>query len=149
MTDESKRIKEMRQALSSKAKGPGGVQALIQMLGRVDRDTEKHILDALDKQNPSLAGELRKKYFSFEDIMHMEDSVLLRALSDVHRTTLALALKGTPFELQDKVFRNLSKRAAEMVKDEMDVMGPKHKSLVEEAQREVTKEIRRWKDVIL
>lgn len=149
MVDMTHRIQEMIQSLSQKGGGPGGINALVQMLGQVDRETERRILQTLDKQNPQLAKELREKHFAFEDLMKMEDRVLQRALEGVHRSTLALALKGTSADLQDKVFRNLSKHVAALIREEMEILGPKPKLLVDEAQREATKELRRWKNVIL
>lgn len=150
MVDQSQRIREMMKALSQKGGGGvGGVNALAKMLGQVDRETERRILQSLEAQNPQIAQDVRDHYFAFEDLMKMEDRVLQRALEDVHRSTLALALKGTPAALQEKVFRNLSKRAAALVKEDMEIMGPKPKILVEEAQREAAKELGRWKNVIL
>ena len=119
------------------------------MLGQVDRETEKHILQTLDKQSPALAKEVREQFFTFEDLIKMEDRVLQKVLENVHRSTLALALKGTSDELQAKVFQNLSKHAAARIREEMEILGPKPRLLVEEAQREMTKELRRWKNVIL
>jgi flagellar motor switch protein FliG len=149
MADLSLRIQEMMNALSKKRGGAGGVNALAKMLGQLDRETEQRILQTLDNQNPQLAKEVRDQYFVFEDLMKMEDGVLQRALGDIHRSTLALALKGTPAELQDKVFRNLSKRAAVLIREDMEMMGPKPRVLVEAAQREAAQELRRWKNVIL
>jgi len=149
MVDMTRRIQEMIQALSQKGGGPGGTNALVQMLGQVDRETERRIMKNLDQQNPQLAKEVREKHFSFEDLMKMEDRVLQRALADVHRSTLALALKGTSAEFQEKIFRNLSKHTAALIQEEMEILGPKPRLLVDEAQREAAKELRRWKNVIL
>jgi flagellar motor switch protein FliG len=149
MADTIKRVQEMIKALSSKGKGPGGITALVQMLQHSDRETEKQILNAIDSQYPDLAEKLRKAYFTFEDLVQMEDNVLKRALEEVHRTTLAVALKGTSQTLQDKVFHNLSARGVKLLQEDMEFMGPKPRSLVEEAQREVTKTLRKWRNVIL
>lgn len=149
MVDPLQRIQEMIRALSQKGGGPGGISALVNMLGQVDRETEKRILQTLDKQSPALAKEVREQFFTFEDLVKMENRVLQKALENVHRSTLALALKGTSDELQAKVFQNLSKHAATRVREEMEILGPKPRLLVEEAQREMTKELRRWKNVIL
>ncbi len=149
MSNVNQRMTEMLKAIHKKGFSPGGVDALVNMLKQVDRNTEKHLLQTLKQQNPELAKEVSKKFFSFEDLMEMEDTVLKKALSEVHRNTLALALKGTDETLQEKIMRNLSNRAATRLKEDMEFMGPKNKELVEEAQREVTKTLRRWKNVIL
>ncbi len=149
MTDNTKRIQEMLNAFSQKGPSPGGITALVQMLGQLDRQTERQILTTLERQNPELARNIRDKYFTFDDIVNMEDKVLKRALEEVHRTTLALALKGTTDTLMGKVFKNVSDRAVRRIKEEMDMMGPKPRSLVDEAQREVTKVLVNWRNVIL
>ncbi len=149
MADSYDKVKELMQAFHQKGKSPGGVSALVQMLGNLDRKTEKHILKTLQKQNPKLAEEVKEAYFTFEDLLELEDAVLKKALQEVHRTTLTVALKGTSEDIQEKVFRNLSQRAARNVKEDMEFMGPKPISLIEEAQKEVTKVLRRWKNVIL
>lgn len=147
--NQSEQALQMLKVLAAKKKSPGGVEALVKMLSTMDRDTEKHILDSLKSQNPSLYQEICEKYFTFEDLMAMDDKVLKRALSEVHRTTLAVALKGTPEELREKVFRNLSDRGAMLLKEDMELLGPKPKAVVQLAQREVTKVLKHWKDVIL
>lgn len=78
----------------------------------------------------------------------MEDANVQRALQEVKRDTLAMALKGTPVEVRDKVMRNLSPGAAQLLSDEIDYLGPQRRSKVEEAQREVTAALRRWVDAV-
>ena len=149
MNDETQRVRNRIAAFSKKEKRPGGLRVLAQMLGKVDRETEQRILQSLEKENPALAHDLREQYFTFDDLLTLSDRVLQEALLHIHPTTLALALKGTSREIQDKVFRNLSKHAGETIREEMEILGRRHKILVEEAQREVTQELRRWKNVVL
>ncbi|MEW6237477.1 MAG: FliG C-terminal domain-containing protein [Candidatus Omnitrophota bacterium] len=149
MADVQQRMKEMLKAIHQKGTAPGGVDALVNMLNQVDRQTEQHLLKTLKAQNPQLAEELSAKYFCFEDLVTLDDAVLKKALSEIHRTTLALALKGADAAIREKVFRNLSDHAVKLLKEDMEYMGPKERSLVEEAQREATKTLRRWRNVIL
>lgn len=149
MSDQTARIKEMLSALSKQGKSKKGLRTLIGMLGQMDRQTEQTILRTLDQQDPSLAQSLREQYFTFEDVVTMEDAVLKRALEEVHRSTLAASLKGQPQPIRDKILKNLSPRAAAMLEDDMDAMGPQPRHIVEEAQRAVTEALKRWKDVIL
>jgi flagellar motor switch protein FliG len=149
MTDYMDRVAEMLKALNQKGSSPGGVTALVQLLSRLDRQSERQILEGLKHQNPKLADEIREQYFTFEDMLTLDDKVMKRALGEISRNTLSLALKGTTDAIQSKVLRNLSQRAARMLKEDMDLMGPQPKSLVEAAQQEVTAALRRWKNVIL
>lgn len=149
MTDQTKRVTEMLQSLSKKGKSAGGLAPLLQMIDKMDRGSEKQIIDAIKQQNPQLARQLEEQYFSFEDIVKMDDKVVKRALEEVHKTTLALALKGVDPNVKMKVMNNLTQRAAQMLQDDIDVLGPQPKQLVENAQKEVTKTLRTWKDVIL
>lgn len=149
MSDNVSRVTEMLKALSKKGKSPGGLAPLLQMLSNMDRGNEKQIIAAIKQQHPQLAKQLEEQYFAFEDIVNMDDKVVKRALEEVHKTTLALALKGVDAGVKMKVMNNLSDRAAQILQDDIDVMGPQPKQLVEEAQREVTNTLRSWKDVIL
>ncbi|MBI1390730.1 MAG: hypothetical protein GC154_20050 [bacterium] len=149
MSDNAARVKEMIEALAKNKKSPRGVVTLIEMLARMDRQSEQQILHALESQDPDLARSLREQYFTFEDLVTMDDAQLKRALEEVHRKTLAIALKGTAPSLRDKVMTCLSSRAARMLEDDMDAMGPQPRHLVEEAQRVVTEALRRWRNVVL
>ena len=149
MSEQLARVQEMLKALNAKGKSAGGLEKLVQMLEKLDRGSEQNILATLKQQNPQLARELEEKFFAFEDIINLNDEVVKRALEEVHRSTLALALKGADANLIYKFIKNLSERAARMVEDDMEAMGPKPKALVAEAQQEVTKVFRRWRDVIL
>lgn len=149
MSDQIKRVQEMIKALSSNKKSPGGLAALAGMLSQMDRQTERRILDAVEKEDPELAKKLQKHHFAFEDMVRLDDAVVKKALSQVHRSTLALALKGADEPIRQKVYKNLSKNAAEDLQYDMGIMGPKPRSMVEEAQEEVTAVLRGMKNLIL
>mgnify|MGYP000768514730 FL=1 len=88
----------------------GGVDAIVDILNTVDRGTEKHILESLEIEQPELADEIRKKMFVFEDILLLDDRAIQRVLRDVDNNDLGIALKGANEEVQNVIFKNLSKR---------------------------------------
>ena len=120
----------------------GGVEAVVEVLNRVDRTTEKSILEALEVDNPELAEEIKRRMFVFEDIVLLDDRSLQMVLRDVDNKDLSLALKATPAEVSEKVYKNMSKRAADMLREEIEFMGPVKIRDVEEAQVKIVGIIR-------
>ncbi len=124
----------------------GGVDSIVSILGNVDRGTEKHIMESLEIEEPELADEIRKKMFVFEDILLLDDRAIQRVLREVDNADLELALKSTTEEVQNVIFKNLSKRLAAMIKEDMEFMGPVRMKDVEEAQQKIVGIIRRLED---
>ena len=124
----------------------GGVDSIVSILGNVDRGTEKHIMESLEIEEPELADEIRKKMFVFEDILLLDDRSIQRVLREVDNADLELALKSTTEEVQNVIFKNLSKRLAAMIKEDMEFMGPVRMKDVEEAQQKIVGIIRRLED---
>ena len=124
----------------------GGVDAIVNILNTVDRATEKHIMESLEIEEPELADEIRKKMFVFEDIMVLDDRAIQRVLRDVDNNDLAVALKSANDEVQNVIFKNLSKRLASMIREDMEFMGPVRMKDVEEAQQKIVGVIRRLED---
>lgn len=124
----------------------GGVDAIVGILNTVDRGTEKHIMESLEIEEPELADEIRKKMFVFEDILLLDDRAIQRVLRDVDNNDLAVALKGANEEVQGVIFKNLSKRLAAMIKEDMEFMGPVRMKDVEEAQQKIVSIIRKLED---
>ena len=124
----------------------GGVDSIVAILNSVDRGTEKHIMEALEIEEPELADEIRKKMFVFEDILLLDDRAIQRVLRDVDNNDLGIALKGANEEVQNVIFKNLSKRLAAMIKEDMDFMGPVRMKDVEEAQQKIVSVIRKLED---
>ena len=124
----------------------GGVDSIVSILGNVDRGTEKHIMESLEIEEPELADEIRKKMFVFEDILLLDDRAIQRVLREVDNADLELALKSTTEEVQNAIFKNLSKRLAAMIKEDMEFMGPVRMKDVEEAQQKIVGIIRRLED---
>lgn len=122
----------------------GGIEAVVEVLTRVDRSTERTILDSLRVADPDLAEQIKQRMFVFEDIIHLDDRSLQRVLREVDfNSVLPLALKGASEELRDKFFRNISHRAAEMLRENIEFMGPVRLRQVEEAQQQIVAVIRR------
>jgi len=124
----------------------GGVDSIVEILNRVDRTTERTIIENLEIQNPELAEEIKKRMFVFEDIVLLDDRSLQLVLREIDSKDLALALKASSSEVAEKVYKNMSKRAAEMLREEIQYMGPVRIRDVEEAQQKVVNVIRRLEE---
>ena len=124
----------------------GGVDAVVAILNAVDRGTEKRIMETLEIDEPELSDEIRKKMFVFEDILMLDDRSIQRVLRDVENADLTVALKGSNEEVQTAVLKNMSSRLAEMIKEEMEFMGPVRMKDVEEAQQKIVGVIRKLED---
>jgi flagellar motor switch protein FliG len=120
----------------------GGVQSLAQVMGFVDRETEKNILDGLTLRDPAIAEEVKNLLFVFEDIIHLDDRAIQRVLKEVDGKDLALALKTANDELLNRVYKNMSSRAATTLKDDIDVLGPVRVREVGKAQQNIVDVIR-------
>ncbi len=124
----------------------GGVESVAEMLNLADRATEKGILEALEAQDPDLVEQIRRLMFVFEDILLVNDKGIQQVLKDIEHEDLALALKTASEELRDKIFRNMSERASQLIKEDMEYMGPVRVSDVEAAQQKIVDVVRRLED---
>ena len=124
----------------------GGVEKVVDMFNHFDRSREKQILDKLDVIKPPLAEVIRKHLFTFEDFIHLDDRGIQAIMREVSNDTLTLALKAATDELKEKIFRNISSRAGDMIKEDLEVMGPVRLSDVERAQSEIIKIVRRLEE---
>jgi flagellar motor switch protein FliG len=120
----------------------GGVEAVVELLGYVDRGTEKSIIETLEIQDPELAEQIKKLMFVFDDLISIDDRGIQRLLREVDGKELSVALKGATDEVKEKLFGNMSKRAVAMLKEEMDFMGPVRVREVDEAQTKIVNIIR-------
>jgi len=125
----------------------GGVEAVVEVLNRVDRATEKGIIETLEVHSPELADEIKKRMFVFEDIVQLDDRSVQRILRDVDMSKdLPLALKVASDEVKAKIFRNMSKRAVDNLQEDMQYMGPVRLRDVEDAQQRIVAVIRRLEE---
>jgi flagellar motor switch protein FliG len=120
----------------------GGIPALVDILNRVDRATEKALLEDLEKQDPALAEEVKKLMFVFEDIMFLDDRSIQTVLKEVDMKDLALALKAASEAVTKRIVSNMSERAAEMLREDIEFMGPVRLRIVEDAQQRIVNIIR-------
>jgi flagellar motor switch protein FliG len=124
----------------------GGIGAVVDMLNMSDRGTEKAILEGLGEDDPELVEEIRRRMFIFEDITLLDDRSAQKVLREVDVPDLALALKGADERIKEKVFNNMPKRTAAMLKDELEYLGPVRARDVEEAQQKVVNIIRQLEE---
>ncbi|MDD2509675.1 MAG: flagellar motor switch protein FliG [Syntrophomonas sp.] len=124
----------------------GGVKAVVEIINRVDRSTEKTIMETLEVQDPELAEEIKKLMFVFEDIVMIDDRSVQRVLREVESQDLALALKGASNEVSQKIYHNMSTRASDMLREDIEFMGPVRLRDVEEAQQRIVNIIRRLEE---
>ena len=124
----------------------GGVKSIVEVLNRVDRATEKAIIENLEVDNPELTEEIKKLMFVFEDIIMLDDRGLQLVLRELDNKDLSLALKGTNAEVANKIYKNMSKRAGDMLREEIEYMGGVRIRDVEEAQQKIVNIIRKLED---
>jgi len=132
--------------LSQEFTAAGGIEALAELLNRCDRSTEKTILETLEEESQEIADEVKKLMFVFEDIIMLDDRSIQQVLKEIDQKELALALKGASDEVKEKMFGNMSKRAADMIKEDMEFMGPVRLKNVEEAQQRIVAVVRRLEE---
>lgn len=124
----------------------GGIQSVVDILNSVDRSTEKSIIENLEVEDVELAEDIRKRMFVFEDIISLDSRAIQRVLREVENSDLSLALKGSSQEVANVIYSNMSKRLAEMIKEDMEYMGPVKLRDVEDAQQRIVSIIRKLED---
>ncbi|HHY81556.1 MAG TPA: flagellar motor switch protein FliG [Clostridiales bacterium] len=120
----------------------GGVNTLVDILNSVDRATEKNIIEELEKEEPDLAEQVRAGMFVFEDIVTLDNASIQRVLREVDSRDLALALKISSEDVSNVIFRNMSKRAAQTLREDIEFMGPVRLVEAEAAQQKIVSIIR-------
>lgn len=121
----------------------GGVQAVAEILNAVDRATEEEVLSEIEEESAQMAEEIRNLMFVFEDIKALDDRSIRELLKEISNEDLTTALKGASEDLQERFFKNLSERAATMIQEDLDIMGPIKLSEVESSQQNIVKTVRR------
>ena len=136
----------MSMFMSQSYQKTGGVPAVAEMLNVSDRATERSILDGLSKEKPELVDEIRRLMFVFEDVAKLSDKDIQLVLKNVETSQWAMALKGASQGLQEKIMRNMSQRAADMLREEMEFLGKVRLSEVESIQQKVVDIVRTLED---
>jgi flagellar motor switch protein FliG len=124
----------------------GGVKSLADILNHSDRTTERNVLDELAKADGELAEEIRMLLFTFEDVVKLDDRSIQMVLKEVDQKDLAIALRGVSEDVRGRIFKNMSERGAEMLKEEIDFQPPQRKRVVEEAQSRIVGIVRRLEE---
>lgn len=115
----------------------GGVRAVAELLNRIDRSVSQSVLEAIEAESPDLAVSIRNLMFTFDDLQSVEDTAIREIVQRADKKTLTVALKGASEEIRNRFFSNMSKRASEMIREEMEVLGAMRLRDVEKAQQEV------------
>ncbi len=147
-------IKEVEQGLESRLSSMlvhsmekvGGVGTIAEVLNLCDRSTEKSILEGIEADDPDLVEEIRRLMFVFEDILLVNDKGIQAVLKEIDNEELCLALKTASDDLKNKILSNMSQRAAELIKEDMEYMGPVRLSDVEASQQRIVDVVRRLEE---
>ncbi|MDL2220234.1 flagellar motor switch protein FliG [Eubacteriales bacterium OttesenSCG-928-N14] len=124
----------------------GGIDSLVNILNSVDRGTERNILESLERSDAELAEEIRNRMFVFEDIAKLNNAAIQRVLKEIDNRDLAVALKGAPAEVSKVIYDNMSSRLQEMIKEDIEFMGPVRVRDVGDAQQKIVNIVRKLDD---
>ena len=138
MTRVSSVIEARLKALGTQAsESMGGVRVVAELLNRLDRGVSTAVLSTIENESPDLAVSIRNLMFVFDDLLHVDDNAVREIIQRADKKTLTLALKGASEDIRSRFISNMSKRAAQMIKEEMDVLGAVRLREVERAQQEI------------
>ena len=136
----------MASVMSQQFENAGGVASVAGMLNVSDRATERNLLENLAREDPDLVDEIRRLMFVFDDIAALTNRDIQSLLKNVESSQWAMALKGANAEIKEKILNNMSKRAADMLREEMEYLGPVRLSAVEQTQQQIVDVVRRLED---
>ncbi len=148
-------MKELIEAIAEEIRSMGvsgvmqkleGIPLVANILNVLDKNTANSILAKLEQEDPYLAEKIKEKMFTFEDIRKLDNRAIVEILKAVDKNVLMIALKGAPEDIKEKFLSNMSKKAAEIMREDMEAMGPVRASEVEKAQKEVIKVIKNLAD---
>lgn len=120
----------------------GGIEPIADMLNLMDKNSEKNIMARVEEKDPELAEEIRKLMFVFEDVIYVDDRGIQELLKIVDNTKLVIALKTAPDDVKTKLFKNMSNRAATLLREDLEATGPTKVSDVEKAQQEIVQQLK-------
>lgn len=121
----------------------GGINSVAEILNAVDRATEEEVLAEIEEESASMAEEIRNLMFVFEDVKSLEDRSIRELLKEISNEDLTMALRGTTDDLRSVFFRNMSERASNMIREDLEIMGPTRLADVEASQQNIVKIVRR------
>ena len=134
--------KKLSSLVTNEYASAGGIESIVDILNSADRGTEKNILDQLEEEDQELAEEIRQRLFVFEDITILSDQAIQQVLRQVDTHDVALALKTASEQVEEKIYNNMSDRASEMLKEDIEYMGPVRLREVEDSQQRIVNVIR-------
>lgn len=132
--------------VTAELKKTGGVEAAAEVLNLVQRATERNILEGLEEEDPEMVEQIRRLMFTFDDILRVNDRGVQNLLKNIDTSQLAMALKTASPDLKEKFLKNMSQRAADLIREEMEFMGPVRLSDVEAAQQAIVDVVRRLEE---
>jgi flagellar motor switch protein FliG len=138
--------RKLASVINQELTAAGGVKSLVDILNFVDSGTERNIIESLAERDTELAEDVRKLMFVFDDLMLLDDRSIQQVLKDVEMKDVALALKGGKEEVKEKIFSNMSSRAAQMLREDMEFMGPVKRRTIEESQGRIVAIVRRLEE---
>ncbi|MCY0892090.1 MAG: flagellar motor switch protein FliG [Acidibacillus sp.] len=147
MTVERVLENKLSQTASPDSMNVGGLDAIVQIINGVDRATEKSILEQLEENDPELAEEIKKRMFVFEDIVFLDNRAIQRVIRDIEQADLQLSLRTASEDVQEAIYRNMSKRMVETFKQDMEFAGPVRLRDVEDAQQRIVAQIRQLEEM--
>ena len=147
-------VKEIEKVLETKFSGmlsqdfttAGGIQSTVDILNSVDRGTEKFILEELDIKDAELSEEIRRRMFIFEDIVSLDNRSIQRVIREIDNAQWTIALKAASEEVKEVIYSNMSKPLVEMIKEDIEFMGPVRIRDIEEAQQNIVNVIRKLEE---
>ncbi|HEB49690.1 MAG TPA: flagellar motor switch protein FliG [Desulfobulbus sp.] len=117
----------------------GGIPKVVEILDNMENNLDADILDSLEEVDPDMVEDIRKQMFTFEDLVNLDGRSLQMILREVNNDSLTMALKTASDELKEKIFANMSARAADMIRDDLEALGPVRLSEVEAMQQTIVK----------
>lgn len=132
--------------LSQEVSITGGIKSVAEIMNYMDRGTERGVMDNLQERDPALAEEICKLMFLFDDLIRVDDRGIQRVFKEVEQKELALALKAAGQEVSDKIFKNMSARARELLEEEIEYLGPVKLRDVEAAQQKIVSVVRQLEE---
>ena len=147
-------INEIENVLESELKTTGGIESqrlggldvVSELINNLDKNTEASIMEVIEENDPDLAEEIKKLMFTFDDLIQVDDRGIQSILKEINNEDLLLALKTATEEVKEKIFSNMSQRAASMVKDDLESLGPVRLTDVEKAQQVIVKVVRKLEE---
>ncbi len=132
-------LEDQVQSVGTAERRIGGIKTVADILNQTGRSLERNILSRIEETDPELSDRIKQDMFTFEDLTKVDDRGIQEILKEITSQELAMALKAASDEIKDKVFRNMSERAAEMLREDVEALGPTRLSDVEKAQQAITR----------